>query len=80
MNKLLKLHSPNCIPCKILTNYLVDKEVAFDDVDISVNSEAIEKYSLSSVPVLILLDENDQEIDRVSGLNPEATARLISQL
>lgn len=80
MSKLLKMYSPSCTPCKILTNFLNDKGVAFEDVDITENQEAVDTYGLSSVPVLILLDDNDQEVDRVVGFNPPLVEELLAKM
>lgn len=80
MNKLLKFYSPTCTPCKVLSNFLNDKEVVYEDIDITVQQEYIDKYGLSSVPVLILLDENEQEIDRAVGFNPDATEELLTKM
>lgn len=72
--KLVKIYSQGCKPCMMLTNYLISLGVAFEEVEI--NDEIIEKYDITGVPVLILLDDNDNVVDKVVGFNPSDTEKV----
>jgi glutaredoxin len=65
--KLLKLEKQMCPSCDTLQTNLDDRGVAVDHVDIYADPEIAIKYGAMSVPVLIALDENDNEIDRFFG-------------
>lgn len=69
-----KFGKADCRPCKILANYLT--EINFEEldtelveVDINENPEVVERYKLSSVPVLVF-ERNGMEIARLNGLIP----------
>lgn len=80
MSRLVKISKNGCVPCQVLSNYLNDKGVSFEELNVSTSPELIETYDITGVPVLILLDDNDQEVDRVVGFNPDATDDLLSKL
>lgn len=69
MQTLLKLSRQNCNPCKMLSLYLEDKNIQYKEIDIEQDEEYVDKYNLSGVPVLILLDENGEVNHRVDGFN-----------
>jgi len=47
---------------------LEEEEIPFDTIDIATEVDAIEKYNLSSVPV-ILINDGETEI-RLNGIQP----------
>jgi hypothetical protein len=58
------------MPCKVLNKKLedfTDCEVVKYDVD-DVDEELLEKYHIRNIPVTILLDENEEEIQRWIGV------------
>lgn len=57
-----------CPQCIKMQNVLEDEGLLFNVIDITTDTEAIEKYNLSSVPV-ILINDNGNEI-RLNGLQP----------
>jgi thioredoxin-like negative regulator of GroEL len=65
-NKLVKLGAPWCQSCKQLDKNLAGIE--HEAKDISKDMEAAKKFAPRSLPTMILLDENDQEIKRHVGL------------
>ena len=65
-NKLIKLGAPWCQSCKQLDKNLVD--IVHESKDISKDMEAAKRFTPRSLPTMILLDENDQEIKRHVGL------------
>lgn len=68
--KILKFGADWCGPCKVLNKKLEDFndcEVVKYDVD-DVDEELLEKYHIRNIPVTILLDENEEEIQRWIGV------------
>ncbi len=81
--RLLKFYNDGCVPCQILSNYLASNEVEYEDIHAFENLELSTRYGISSVPTLILVDENGNPLDRVVGFNPGNTSlvdELIEQL
>lgn len=74
--KLIKFSKPGCVPCTVLSNAL--SEVDFEDyntelveIDVSEEPQYIEKYNLSSVPVLVF-EKEGQIVHSMIGLQPVA--------
>lgn len=68
--KILKFGADWCMPCKVLNKKLedfTDCEVVKYDVD-DVDEELLEKYRIRNIPVTILVDDNEEEIQRWVGL------------
>ena len=67
--KLLKFQASWCQPCKVLTSILNTMQIPFpvEVIDADENKDLLQKYNVRSVPVLVLLDENNNEIDRLTG-------------
>lgn len=67
--KLLKFQASWCQPCKVLTSILNTMQIPFpvEVIDADENKDLLQKYNVRSIPVLILLDENNNEIDRLTG-------------
>ena len=68
--KILKFGADWCSPCKVLNKKLeefTDCEVIKYDVD-EVDEELLEKFRIRNIPVTVLVDENDEEIQRWVGL------------
>jgi thioredoxin 1 len=67
-----KFSKPGCVPCKVLGNYLGDIDLfglgaTLENIDITEQPEVIEKYNLSSVPVLVM-ERSGVEVTRINGL------------
>ncbi len=73
-----KLSRPGCRPCAILSNYLneIKSEIAeagavVSEHDVMTERALLEKYEITSVPVLIF-ERNGVEVARLNGLaNPQ---------
>lgn len=68
--KILKFGAEWCGPCKTLNKKLEDFndcEVIKYDVD-DVDEELLEKFKIRNIPVTILVDDNEKEIQRWVGL------------
>lgn len=66
---LIKRSTPTCPQCITMQLVLEDANIPFDTIDISNEPEAIEKYSLSSVPVLLIDGDGGQQI-KLNGIQP----------
>lgn len=68
--KVIKFGADWCMPCKTLNKKLEDFndcEVVKYDVD-EVEEDLLEKYRIRNIPVTILLDENENELQRWVGV------------
>ena len=78
--RLLKFWKQGCVPCRYVSNLLNDLGVTYEEINAMENDELREKYKIQSVPVLILLDDDGNEVERVNGFDPEATRDLVSKM
>lgn len=68
--KIIKFGADWCGPCKVLNKKLedfTDCEVVKYDVD-EVEEDLLEKYRIRNIPVTILVDDNEEEIQRWVGV------------
>ena len=68
--KILKFSADWCMPCKVLNKKLEDFtacEVVKYDVD-EVEDDLLQKYQIRNIPVTILVDKNENEIQRWVGV------------
>lgn len=80
MNKLIKFEQPNCVPCKMVSNFLNDKGIKYTTYDVLEDFVETEKFFIMSTPVTILLDNEGNEINRVVGYDQGHLEELVSQL
>ena len=71
-NKLLVVSAVWCPSCLILNKHLKklkdEFNIEINKLDYDLDEEEIEKYNVGEkLPVMILLDENDNEINRLIG-------------
>ena len=68
--KILKFYADWCNPCKQQTKIL--DEMSLDVTSINIedddSGELVEKYNIMSVPVIVFLDDDGEEIKRFVGL------------
>ena len=79
--KILKFSLPNCAPCKTLSAQI--KNLKIENITEINLEQAIElgmKYKIRNVPTLIILDDNENEVERfVGGKNCMDYIEKISQ-
>lgn len=71
--KIVKFGTPTCGPCKLQETFLDNfaKEgfdVEIEKVDASEDMDKAEEFGVSTVPTLIVFDENGTEVKRFIGL------------
>ena len=70
--KLFKFGAPWCGQCKVLSDRL--KAVSLDNCEITefdvdeVEEEVINKFQICNIPVIFLIDENDNVVKKWVGL------------
>lgn len=68
--RILKFYSPTCGPCKVLEKNLQNSVLDYEDIDVTdeANESLIEKYDIMSVPVLLKIDDEGNEVYRSKGV------------
>ena len=64
---ILKFFGSWCNPCKALSKNLEDAGIEHKSIDVDENKELTEKYNVMSVPTIVILDEDDNEVGRFIG-------------
>lgn len=79
--KLLKFYAPWCQPCKRLGAYLDTQvlEVEIDELNVEENSTLASQYDIMSVPVLIVLDDNGEELARHPHSDPKGVEEFLTK-
>jgi len=69
-NKLIKLASKTCTPCKVVESMLNDHDIPHESyfIEDPKGTRLAEKYKVQSVPTMILLDENGAVIKIYKGI------------
>ena len=72
--KLLYFSAEWCAPCKALAPLLerVAETRTIDKINIDEQFELAQKFNIRSIPTTVLVDENEQELERTIGPKPEA--------
>lgn len=79
MKKLIKFEKADCNPCVMVSDLLDKSGVEYEKVNPFNNPELAMKYKVRTVPTTILLDQ-DEEIKRTIGFNPEELKELIAMI
>lgn len=68
--KLLKFSAVWCASCKSIEpkiKQIIESGATVESIDINENQELAKKYSVRSLPTMIVVDENGEEIKRFVG-------------
>lgn len=67
--KLLKYYADWCAPCKQQAKLLEDfTDIPVISYDVEEDPDMANKYNIRNLPTMILLDDNDNELHRFTGL------------
>lgn len=75
--KIVKISKDHCVPCKQVGQFLDSIGVKYEEINIMENPQIASKYGIMSVPVVMLLDDNGDELKCVVGNNIEQIKKLI---
>lgn len=76
MKRILKFQRENCNPCNMISAFMDAEGIEYEAVDVYENPELTAEYGIMSVPVVILLD-GEEEVGRVNGYNPSGLMNLL---
>ena len=79
MKKLIKFEKADCNPCMMVSDLLDKSGVEYEKVNPFNNPELAMKYKVRTVPTTILVDQ-DEEIRRTIGFNPEELKEIITMI
>jgi len=69
--KYLYFSAPWCGPCKVLASKMkqVAESIEVEKINVDENQETTQKYGIRNVPTVILVDSNNNELERFVGAN-----------
>jgi thioredoxin 1 len=67
--KILKFYADWCVPCKALSATLetMTNLPEIQEINVDVQPELMQKYGIRSVPTMIRISDDGQEVSRKSG-------------
>ena len=65
--KILKFFGTWCNPCKALSKAFEDAKIEHQDIDVDENEELADKYHVKSIPTVIVLNNEGEELGRFTG-------------
>ena len=80
MKKLIKFEKDNCKPCEMVSEYLNSKNVEFEAINAYNDPMRASKMKVRSVPTLMFLYNEGNEITIIVGYNPQEIDQLIEEL
>ncbi len=80
MPKIKIYSTPSCVYCKMLKDYLSQKKIVFEDIDVAINHaagrEMVKKSGQMGVPVAIITTDNGKE-EIIIGFDKARIAKLL---
>jgi thioredoxin 1 len=75
--KVLRFTAPWCAPCKSLGNTLstIETNVPIVVIDIDEDPSMAAKYNIRSVPTMIMLDEEENVVKKLTGNQTKDTLK-----
>jgi thioredoxin 1 len=72
MKKVIRFTASWCQPCKMLAKNLesVNTTVPIEVIDIDEDQETAIHYGIRGVPTLVMIDENNNVVKRLVGMQP----------
>lgn len=78
--KLIKFENVGCGACQMVENLLVDEGVAVEHINVFDSPERAVEFNVGSIPVTVLLDDDNNELQRSIGFKPGELHEMISKL
>jgi glutaredoxin len=80
--RLVKFEKKACSKCISVQNFLDDKGIKPEKIDVENYDDLdfIAKYVEMALPVVVLLDENDQLVQKSVGFEPAELEEIVSKL
>ena len=78
--RFLKFYSPTCAPCRELNKVLDSLGISTVDVNVATDHgyRSYTNYRVKSVPTVVVVNQNNEEVRRVEGLkSPEELSALL---
>lgn len=67
--KILKFRSDWCNPCRVMATLLDGfNKCEMTDINIDLDPDTTSKYNVRSIPTLVIVDDNGEELWRKSGV------------
>lgn len=82
--KIIRFTALWCADCIVMRprwdSAFASKNLQIEDFDLDDNPDEAEKYNVSKVPQLIIMDDGGQEVERLSGMkDPEDLEAIIKK-
>ena len=79
MRKIIKFEKSDCNPCTMVSELLDKTGIQYEKINPFDDPEKAVKHRVRTVPTVILL-ENEEEIKRTIGFNPEELKEIVEML
>ena len=73
--RILKFYTPTCMPCKMLGKVLEKMDLKVEEVNALEDSEKVDLYNIFSTPTLVFLNDEGNEVGRMTGVVTESKIR-----
>ncbi|QEG04195.1 putative thioredoxin [Bacillus phage BC-T25] len=78
--KVLKFENAGCKPCQAVQEFLEREGVKFKAIDAFKEPREAAKHDIGSVPTVIVLDDQDNELKRSIGFKPAELEEIVEML
>lgn len=78
--KLVKFEKNNCPTCVAVSNYLNDKRVIYETINVEKDPSKFIPLGYMKVPVVALYDDSGNVVKTSLGFNPDELEEMISKL
>lgn len=75
--KVIKFEQPNCVPCKLVSEFL-DGKVEYEKISAFDDPDKAADFGVMSVPVVVVLDDNGTEIARTTGYKENELNNIVA--
>lgn len=65
--KILKFFTETCMTCRVIGKILDKMDVEVESINAMEDLANVDKFEVCSTPTLVFLDDNGNEVDRITG-------------